>query len=613
MPNFRKIPEISQNRKTQIKQIRTILDYFRRNNIPYSLDNYTNPNGTINGELFLSTYNNSITRAQKNKKNVKRRERRQTLKEIQRREAIQNAIEANKRQFELLKTKQKHKKYRDVVEEINKLKYMIYATIRRTFKRTGQSYVINFQVGPYKGEIDQYLDELDMEDDYKIDKLIDYKIVFMKIRNRNISQSNQLMRKDYILKNNWLRFAEGISNNAFKNTNNKCVYYQLCEYLMNPNTGRPTKFICKGQRMNDDNLYSFFHSLKHNDKFDIYSGVSTEMVKILCKEIKRNMYAYDADDKCFDCIIDFDSKNYAPIVFYKMNGHMYLIDNPKVIKQVAESNKQTAKKIISQLLEEKPNTEQEEITLYKIDKFNVDEAKTYAKGIYLIQKSNLLNEVLSYIEKHNEIPKTKNNDNSIVKFTYKNNEKQIVHIVVDANYGLNIEYDDIKQVADFNNIPYINEGIGNVIKLIIEHSKNVDVVLPTFERLKKINNDEKIVEEIIEEESSFNDTVWEKIMKTIYVKTWQFVEIVDKEHDGLRSFKVDMKKCRRNILYYSKYNFPVYSVMDIPKPYSGIIRCGMYFVETENVYPMRGSGWYVEPLVKYCIDNNIINHKNIIY
>ena len=72
-----------------------------------------------------------------------------------------------------------------------------------------------------------------------------------------------------------------------------------------------------------------------------------------------------------------------------------------------------------------------------------------------------------------------------------------------------------------------------------------------------------------------------------------------------------MRKCRRNISYYSNYEFPVYSVMDIPRPFSGQIQCGMYFVETSNVYPFRGNGWYSQPLVEYGMVNNLIVTENI--
>ena len=74
------------------------------------------------------------------------------------------------------------------------------------------------------------------------------------------------------------------------------------------------------------------------------------------------------------------------------------------------------------------------------------------------------------------------------------------------------------------------------------------------------------------------------------MKTWAFVEQCGGERTEIitpeyKNYKLDCKKSRRNNLYYSKYEFPVYSVMDIVKPFSRIIQCGFYFINTENKFP----------------------------
>ena len=79
------------------------------------------------------------------------------------------------------------------------------------------------------------------------------------------------------------------------------------------------------------------------------------------------------------------------------------------------------------------------------------------------------------------------------------------------------------------------------------------------------------------------------------MKSWQFVETVkhdikelnakykklnkeiedDSELNSKHVFKLDMIECRRNIAKFSKYEFPVYCIMDIPKIFSGKIQCGL--------------------------------------
>ena len=86
----------------------------------------------------------------------------------------------------------------------------------------------------------------------------------------------------------------------------------------------------------------------------------------------------------------------------------------------------------------------------------------------------------------------------------------------------------------------------------------------------------------------------------------------DDELDQKHVFKLDMIKCRRNICKFSKYEFPVYSVMDIPKKFSGKIQCGLYYIETSNIYPFRGNGWYSQPIIEYGLLQKMITYDSII-
>jgi len=66
-------------------------------------------------------------------------------------------------------------------------------------------------------------------------------------------------------------------------------------------------------------------------------------------------------------------------------------------------------------------------------------------------------------------------------------------------------------------------------------------------------------------------------------------------------------------MYYAQYEYPVFSVMDQPTEYNGQTRAGLYFVETESYFPLRGNGWYYEPMIQYCLEQNIIKSDNIKY
>ena len=54
--------------------------------------------------------------------------------------------------------------------------------------------------------------------------------------------------------------------------------------------------------------------------------------------------------------------------------------------------------------------------------------------------------------------------------------------------------------------------------------------------------------------------------------------------------------------------------MDEPVSYNGQSGAGIYYVEAPDSYfPLRGNGWYYEPMINYCLKNNIIQSTDIKY
>jgi 5-methylcytosine-specific restriction enzyme A len=124
-------------------------------------------------------------------------------------------------------------------------------------------------------------------------------------------------------------------------------------------------------------------------------------------------------------------------------------------------------------------------------------------------------------------------------------------------------------------------------------------------------------------ESCFNNTVQE-IMNSPLSHAYAFVEPVQERLSsqahasepvkGKKLFTIDINKCRRNILLNHKHDYCIFNVMDEPEEYkkTKIIE-GLYYIETDSYFPLRGNGWYYHSLVQYCLDNNIITKNNIKY
>ena len=617
----------------------------------------------------------------------------ENVKIIQDRKVLRNEKAKAKRQT-IKRDKQVETHETFVIHMEVEVKYLksYYETAEKIRYPIGHTCIIQETTNPIydlRKNIPEIVFGFNSDDGYKICTVLSYNVVFMnttalvKSTKRKIKQR---MRRSFVLANHWLKHSHGIAQTAYDDADNKCVYHQLIEYLSNPPSNLPSPFIYYkvGPRkpLSEESLYRFFcEKIEQNnlsmdyENFTIDSGVSSELIALLCESLKRNMYAYDEDDKIFHSVTSSNSKNYCPIVFYKMNGHCYLINNKSVISSTAETNKNVATKIISITIEEKKN-ETKDYEVFHLENYDVYDSPNMEEGIYLVNQSNLNSEVIKFMEIFRENPKTKSKKSSIIQIKFQVGLKHIdemkdrkyVIICIDATHGQNFDHCQLKRVTEANGIKYVNENIGSVILSILDKSmKSERKTFTEKERMEFINlhknrckncrmysaeweidhiiplaaggtNDnknlqllcvdchkDKTIQEKLDgtykikdiESSVFNTAVITNVIDNKSWNAYQFVEKLPFACNGkisgdLKPYKIDTKKCRRNILLHSKYEFPVYSVMDIPKPFSkGDIQCGMYYVETGQVFPFRGAGWYSHPLVEYGLQKWILKVEEI--
>ena len=53
--------------------------------------------------------------------------------------------------------------------------------------------------------------------------------------------------------------------------------------------------------------------------------------------------------------------------------------------------------------------------------------------------------------------------------------------------------------------------------------------------------------------------------------------------------------------------------MDSPVVYTKQTGAGLYYVESNNYFPMCGNGWYYQPMINYFLTNELITAINIKY
>lgn len=647
------------------------------------------------GDLYNKFVNNenskisvSRTQARKTKSNVKK-ENKNNFSQL----SSYDAFESVNKEREIKKTENK---------EIKKFTFIIHLEIEITYKEQfyekvddicyPQGMVIQKSITTEpttgtKSTIADMIEEHNFETNYKKTEVISSRVEYMntsKILKNKKPKIHQSMKRSYVLRNDWLSYSHGIATTAYESTEDRCVYYQLTNYLLNPDTGRPSPFISfntgKKRPTSEETLFQFFQE-KINEfnlyeqypDFSMESGVSSKLISLLCENLKRNMYAYDEDNKIFDSITSYFSKHHSPIIYYKLHGHCYLIDDPKTIRCVAESNKKSGIKIISLMLEDTKETK-EKLPVYLLDSYDVSKSKEMSEGIYLINQSKLDDEIVEFITTFKSVPLTKTSKSNVVqikfevglKHTEDKKNRKFVIICIDATHGENYNHTQLTNVAKNSGIDYVNEGIGSVILSILENggkscreslsetdrkeflqlhnhtckvckmkcdcleidhtipiasggdnsTSNLQPLCPKCHQEKTTNEAKSGAYEVKDVEYSvFNQVVLDNIIRNKEWNAFQFVETVPfemkEQQSELGEYKIDMKKCRRNITYQSKYEFPVYCVMDIPRPFSGNITCGMYYVETDDCFPFRGCGWYSHPIIEYGLQNKIIKLNEI--
>src|SRR6056300_184147 len=402
-------------------------------------------------------------------------------------------------------------------------------------------------IGPYKdrGKIKQIIKNYNTETSTYIAVVKSYKIIEQSPNVNNVNQEEILLLNSVVISSNWLKF--GVNKKAYENYGGECVAYQLNEYFKNPPSNRPQKKLSKGVKMSVENIRNWFINLMFMSNFDplrtkyknLYKkewsydmGVSIEMVALLCEHLGRGLYAYNFDNQLFYSKTNISSV-YCPLLCYVEHGHLYIINDKSAIISAKESAKKI-KNIQSDLIQNKQ--EKEDLKINYMEKLDISECMELKSGKYIIEKNDLLEEVLEFYRLFKTDPIIKNLDNNIKSIQYLNKNKDIVILECLKTYNERFNYKQIQSVSQNNNIKYTNQGISN---LIVSMLKNYN---------KTINEDD--INPLDTLKSSFNNVVYDNVINTNSFKSWAFIENVNKDPLNKHTLfynKYDLVKCRRNI------------------------------------------------------------------
>jgi len=468
------------------------------------------------------------------------------------------------------------------------------------------------------------------------------------------------MKNAYTLHRDWLKYSDGIDKSSYEDMKGRCVYTLLIERL------KPY-----WKNVDANKLYYFFKSWLETmpeqylegapffGEFTMDSGVNTDMIQELCESKKIPMYAFDYNDNCFYKKA-YPGSNYRPIVYYLMDGHMYMITDQHVIKSLSSAQKTEKNIIVSSMLEMDKKETPDDRNYIECSSF--EEAMNKKDSIVYLNQQNITEEVYKYISDTNTVPKLKVSNYEFIQFE---NKVFNTTIICDKNVADGYTWKDIKYICEKADIPFKNQKIGSLIsdlkkkfykpdRRVLTTDEKAILVKQQFNKcticVKKFQSeqfqydhikplcaggsndienfqalcsgchlnktmDERNNSEFIkfdEIASTFNSETL-KVIQSNSSKQWAFIERLDTT-SSQNKHKIDHTKCRRNILLHSKYDYPRYSVMDRIQPFDNLeIKVGCYFIETTNYFPYRGNGWYPYVQIIKGLEKGIISNDDIKY
>jgi hypothetical protein len=340
-------------------------------------------------------------------------------------------------------------------------------------------------------------------------------------------------------------------------------------------------------------------------------------------------------------------------------NHFYLINDEDTVRHISQSFKENS--VFHSNLQKNDDEEEDNIQFY--ENLPIDEVLNLPQNSTVIyEKPNVNDEFKNYVQLTNDAkPKLKyGNLSSIHSFTIPNK----IVVSISGGFGDGLKWQTIQSICKENGIKFTNQSIGNLLlelkskyfteerksfsnkerdevlqlcngkckscNTILNKSYHIDHIRPisnggnnSVENLQslcgtchrdKSRQENEHCEYIAMDDalSSFNIQNT-KLLQSNFFRKLAFTEELSKPNRDDNLFGIDISKCRRNILLHSKYDFCVFSVLDNIEVFDGALKLGIYYIECDNVFPMRGNMFYTFPIVKYALEKQLITLNNIKY
>lgn len=298
-------------------------------------------------------------------------------------------------------------------------------------------------------------------------------------------------------------------------------------------------------RLTKDRIYDIIFGYSFGEKRDFKKGLSCNDLDTFAYWLGIPMYCVDVDDNLFYKFIPTDrNNNYPVLAFICSNNHLYPIEEKKYI--YSYRNIASNKIIKSNAVIDYNEKKKKEMKKVIVDNENLNE---------------MLNELI-YKEKKLPVINRYNNEVQTIKCG---------DVIYSACPNLNKMKEYCKTLGlEFKGQNIIDLGINLFKKLYPKHKQTI--LNCNLLKLFKSNN------------------------KSAFTYTFR-----EPEEDEDNIITRDINKCYTAILRDNKYPYPVFNICDSVEKYDGKgLKCGFYWVETDNFFPLKRSGLYCYSTLLEC-------------
>ena len=571
-----------------------------------------------------------------------------------------------KQQKEIKKTKQKFKSILNELKQ-NKISYTVAITIneKTIYKKTNESYITTLTIQEtYRARNEAELTNM-INDTVTLRYPFEESssVIYLESYNYKISENKKLkvhkldvpMKRASPFKTSFLKYYDNIDNVSYEDHEGECVLKTLMKYMD----------IKKEKTM--INYFNNASKLLYKKPYNKEEGITSRMILQICDEKNISCLGFDQQNNNFvkHTADQTKKRKFRPIIFYCFMSHFYIITNKDIVLSISAAFRQNNNVFHSTLEIVEEKKENKEVKFYSnITIAECLELEPHSVVIY--NKSSVLDELQEYIKLTNDIPKIKNHTITLISSFTTNNKVDIV--ISGCLNDVGFTWQKVQEICKKADIPFDNQSIGGLLiqlkdkffipkreKFTNEQRENIakeqylkcimcdDELSKKFhiDHIQPISNggtnkrdnlqalcqschidksrEEKESCEYVQGDqitSAFNMQSYD-VLNSDFFRKCAFTQRLGEEHfddypiENLHS--KDMNKCRRNILINYKNDFPRYSVLDEIEDFDGILTTGFYYIESENVFPLRKNGFYSKPMVDYCLEQNIITNDNIIY